>query len=204
MVSHMITIHRDGVDYGPYEPALIPDMIASGNLTKDDLAWTDGAAEWVPLSDLVALDNFFPSPPPPPAPPKIAAQSVETYQEPGIYVGADRITLGSTTFAVKNVGGVSVRKEKKKLRIPFYLIVFGLFFCGMGISASKAPNDEGISGFCWFMGIGLLTPAFYTIFRKPIYYLEVAASGGLQNALQSTDRERIGRIAAAIHRVIAG
>jgi hypothetical protein len=34
-------------------------------------------------------------------------------------------------------------------------------------------------------------------------YLEVAASGGVQKALESTDGKRIGRIAAAIQRAIS-
>ena len=47
-----IFISRDGKELGPYSPREIRDRIASGQLQRSDMAWYDGAADWMPLSEL--------------------------------------------------------------------------------------------------------------------------------------------------------
>jgi hypothetical protein len=53
-----ITIHREGKNYGPYSLEQVKAYLSSGSLLANDLAWHEGAATWLPLSqvpDLVAL-----------------------------------------------------------------------------------------------------------------------------------------------------
>jgi hypothetical protein len=50
-----IHIHRDGQQYGPYSLEQAREYLAAGNLLKSDLAWYDGAQDWVPLSQLTDL-----------------------------------------------------------------------------------------------------------------------------------------------------
>ncbi len=47
-----IFISRDGKELGPYSPREIRDRIASGQLQRSDLAWYEGAADWMPLSEV--------------------------------------------------------------------------------------------------------------------------------------------------------
>lgn len=60
----MITIHRDGTNYGPYDEDQLKDFINSGNITLDDMAWSDEHSEWAPLRKFVQGGSI---PPPPPA-----------------------------------------------------------------------------------------------------------------------------------------
>ncbi len=57
-------IHRDGQQYGPYSLEEARDYLASGSLAPDDLAWHDGAADWIPLGSVTEL---APAPQPEPA-----------------------------------------------------------------------------------------------------------------------------------------
>ena len=45
-------ISREGQQFGPYSIEQARDYMASGNLLAEDLAWHDGAAEWVPLAQV--------------------------------------------------------------------------------------------------------------------------------------------------------
>ncbi len=65
-----IYIHRDGQQFGPYSVEQARDYLASGNLLPGDLAWHEGAADWMPL-DQVAEVATNPSPSPEPPPPQV-------------------------------------------------------------------------------------------------------------------------------------
>jgi hypothetical protein len=52
-----------GQQLGPFPPEEIRNRLARGELQLNDLAWTDGLADWVPLS---SLPGFSPIPAPPP------------------------------------------------------------------------------------------------------------------------------------------
>jgi len=62
-----IHIHRDGLQYGPYSQEEITKQLRDGALTPDDLAWYEGAAEWIPLRTLpgISLPSSQPAPPTP-------------------------------------------------------------------------------------------------------------------------------------------
>jgi uncharacterized RDD family membrane protein YckC len=47
-----IHINRDGQNYGPYSLDEARQYLASGNLIETDLAWFEGAANWMPLSQV--------------------------------------------------------------------------------------------------------------------------------------------------------
>ncbi len=47
-----IFISRDGKELGPYTPREIRDRIASGQLQRGDMAWYEGAPDWMPLSEV--------------------------------------------------------------------------------------------------------------------------------------------------------
>ncbi len=72
-----IYIHRDGQQLGPYSPNDVANHIKIGDLKRDDLAWCEGCAEWMPLTQIpgLKLPSATPPPPPPPPPPQVAASN---------------------------------------------------------------------------------------------------------------------------------
>jgi len=66
-----IFIHRDGQQYGPYPIERVPGYIASGDLLPSDLAWHDGATDWMPLAQVTGVAPKAPAPKPV-APPQVS------------------------------------------------------------------------------------------------------------------------------------
>ncbi len=69
-----IIIHRHGSEYGPYTLEETKQHLASGALLEDDLAWTEGGTEWVPLKNLLSQ---LPPPPSDQAPAPLLPQQKE-------------------------------------------------------------------------------------------------------------------------------
>lgn len=57
-----IYIARNGKQTGPFTEEQTRQMLSAGMLSRDDSAWTDGAADWQPLSLILGLSQ------PPPIP----------------------------------------------------------------------------------------------------------------------------------------
>jgi uncharacterized RDD family membrane protein YckC len=74
-----VWIGRQGERHGPYQEEQIKEWLRSGQLSRDDLGWYDGLADWQPLSVLFPLDKPTPPPAPdmyaPPAPPPQQARA---------------------------------------------------------------------------------------------------------------------------------
>lgn len=65
-----ITIHRADANYGPYSLDQVNAMLASGQLSAEDLAWQEGTADWVPLARIAGVLRV---PPPLGRPPHLRA-----------------------------------------------------------------------------------------------------------------------------------
>lgn len=63
-----IWIGRDGERHGPYKEEDVREWLRSGQLSRDDLAWREGLADWQPLSTLFPDAATGAPPPPPPGP----------------------------------------------------------------------------------------------------------------------------------------
>jgi len=60
-----ITIHKNGQQLGPFSEAKVAEMLRSGKLGHEDLAWTPEMTEWKPLSSFSIFQtqsNQFPPP----------------------------------------------------------------------------------------------------------------------------------------------
>lgn len=72
-------VARGGQQYGPYAVADVRRMIAEGRIAPTDLAWTEGMANWEPLSQVLPQEPAAQKPlPPPPA----AAYAQPAYAQP--------------------------------------------------------------------------------------------------------------------------
>jgi len=58
-----ILIRKDNEQHGPYSEEEIRQHLNAGTFSQDDLAWTEGQADWTPLSSVL---SGTPVPPPPP------------------------------------------------------------------------------------------------------------------------------------------
>jgi len=79
-----VWIGRDGERHGPYKEEDVRQWLRSGQVSRDDLGWYEGLADWQPLSVLFA-DEVRNTPPPFTAPvtptvlPQTTASSLEDY-----------------------------------------------------------------------------------------------------------------------------
>ncbi len=64
-----IWIGRDGERHGPYKEEQVRAWLRSGELSRDDLGWREGLADWRPLSVLFPEETVVPPAVPPAAPP---------------------------------------------------------------------------------------------------------------------------------------
>ncbi|GLR00101.1 RDD family protein [Dyella mobilis] len=72
-----VWIGRQGERHGPYQEEQIREWLRSGQLSRDDLGWYDGLADWQPLSVLYPDEFAKPASPyaPPELPPQVSAPS---------------------------------------------------------------------------------------------------------------------------------
>jgi uncharacterized RDD family membrane protein YckC len=71
-----VWIGRDGERHGPYKEVDVRQWLRSGQVSPDDLGWSDGMAGWAPLSTMFPDEPSAQPPasaPVPPAPPSAAA-----------------------------------------------------------------------------------------------------------------------------------
>ena len=101
-MSEQYFITRGGEQAGPYTLEQVQQMQAAGQLLPSDMAWTEGQADWLPLSQ-VAGGSPPPAPPPPPPPP------TKEVQKTGKSTLVVRIILGVFLVAALVVAGLSWR-----------------------------------------------------------------------------------------------
>ncbi len=65
MSSYMIS--RAGEQFGPYSEEDLRGYVGSGQVLPDDLAWTEGMADWLPVSQIFPIGTRSSVAPPPPA-----------------------------------------------------------------------------------------------------------------------------------------
>ena len=62
-----VHIDRGGQRFGPYSVEQVNAHLADGSLLPSDLGWTDGMADWVPITQVAGVTTAECTPPPPPA-----------------------------------------------------------------------------------------------------------------------------------------
>jgi len=102
-MSDQYTIARGSEQFGPYTRAQIDEYLATGSLQPTDLAWTEGMADWTPLSQLVAASPAAPGPPAPGMAPPMAAAPAAGSNNKAVITWVVR---GVLIFILLGVGGV--------------------------------------------------------------------------------------------------
>ena len=65
-----VTVTRNGQNFGPYTIEQANALLLSGQLRSADMAWYEGAANWMPLNSIAGIINVPPPPPPLGMPPQ--------------------------------------------------------------------------------------------------------------------------------------
>jgi membrane protease subunit (stomatin/prohibitin family) len=68
-VEHVWHIAESGATKGPFSKAALGRMVASGEMTRETIVWTQGQDGWMKAEDVTELAQLFTVLPPPPPPP---------------------------------------------------------------------------------------------------------------------------------------
>lgn len=93
-----IHINRDGQNYGPYSLDETRQYLASGNLVETDLAWFEGAPNWMPLSQVPGVAPARPATPGPAAAPMAASRAAPA-GAPAAAMATGPAMAGAVTYA---------------------------------------------------------------------------------------------------------
>lgn len=132
-----VYVTKDGRQLGPYPIEQLRELVRQGQFSETDLAWHEGAPNWIPL--LQVLRSFAPGPPSP-------------SQHPGLGIASFVIGLitGPCWLVLLFVAGTAYKAgatEQSAIMIAVGLIIFagfGLNLLGgiLGIVALQKPNAK--------------------------------------------------------------
>jgi uncharacterized RDD family membrane protein YckC len=194
-----VWIGRDGERHGPYKESDIRQWLRSGQVSRDDLGWYEGLADWQPLS--VLFPDEKPSAPPPmegstpyaapPMPQAVTTTSLEDFagfwQRFGAWVIDLAVLLIPCAIIYQSMGGFTA-----------YVNLLGQMREGMGSpEMSEAIRSYGEATRSASIMVMLLGFLYYTLFEASKWQ---ATPGKLALRLRVTDmngqRLSIGRSAA--------
>jgi hypothetical protein len=137
-------IDRSGSRMGPYSLEEVRHFFAQELLLPNDLAWCEGMANWLPLSEVIGGARRVPPPPPPllttPCEREISSDAVFLYVPVARFVAMSLLTLGlyEVYWIYRNWRYLN---ERDNLNIqPFWRAWFGIFYIKSLLEAIK--NDQ--------------------------------------------------------------
>lgn len=138
-----IFITRNNEKFGPYTVEQIQTHLNSGYLHANDMAWYEGQAGWVPLSQLpiIANSNVRMSAPPPPSPNPVAAPPKK---KPSVALYGCGGCLGIVVLMaiVGAIGGSSVKNQVDSASPPITAPVSGNNDSTSSSSVKEAPSTS--------------------------------------------------------------
>jgi len=144
-----IHIAKNGQQLGPYTEEQLGELLQTGQVSYDDLAWTEGMADWQLLRTICAPPQGTPPPPPPPT----AFPSVT-----------------GTPTALPSFAPSSQPSGKKTGRIvPILSILFGIFFglFFLGVYSDQQFSDEKV--FLVFLSGFLVASVAASVYLLPTW-----------------------------------
>lgn len=144
----LIHVSRDGQQFGPYTPEDAQAYLNNGSLLPTDLGWVEGAANWVPLPDLVAQAMSAP----PTAMPGIACPQC------GAGLEADQVVClacgHNLDDPVEEPGqeGEGAAVVEEKTTIPM----------SVSYEDETAKRSEFVNSVGWMLLMSILLPVFNT------------------------------------------
>jgi hypothetical protein len=108
-------IHRNGERSGPFSPLEVRSSLAAGAIQPTDLAWHEGASEWLPLGSIPSFTADQP-----PATPNTVVRAPELPSISGLAVAsmimgiASFLTCGLTAIPAVIMGHIALHDIKKE------------------------------------------------------------------------------------------
>jgi len=133
-----IHVDRGGQRFGPYSLEEVNRYLADGTLLPSDIGWHDGAADWVPLTQIAGVQAGG-GPPAPPGPPAPTAADAAKPKAPEMAAGAP---------AAKGKGGAAIKIAAIVLLIAG-LGAGGYFFIYPKYFAKGGGDNNGTSTAAW-------------------------------------------------------
>ena len=59
LVAHKYHVAVNGQPYGPFEEAMLRQMLAEGRIKADSQVWRDGMSGWVAMNQCAELQGLF-------------------------------------------------------------------------------------------------------------------------------------------------
>ena len=161
-----VHIDRGGQRFGPYTIEQVNAHLADGSLLPSDLGWTDGMADWVPITQVSGVTTAEAAPPPPPpaepsAPPAIPGSTcpqcqAEVTAEQVVCMGCGTNLQSGETPAVQTTAKPA---GNKKLLIGIGATVGVLTLAAVGFFVVYPKlSDDGSNTDSRGMDSGLPTP----------------------------------------------
>ena len=125
-----IYVAKDNQKLGPYDLEEVHHRMKVGAISETDLAWREGLANWIPLSQVLGLSSeavHSSSPAPPPVEEAILLRS-SGLAKAAFTLGLVGIPFWITIVIVAAIGSASGFSEQSPMMIGTGLVMFG----GMG------------------------------------------------------------------------
>lgn len=141
-----VWIGRDGERHGPYQESDVRDWLRSGKVSRQDLGWYEGLADWQPLSvlfpDASTITNAYAPPATTSELPRTTTASLEDYAGFWKRVAAyilDAIIMYIPTLIIQKMMGGDAAQDALKQAIvaapsdpQVILAAYGQFYSAMG------------------------------------------------------------------------
>jgi hypothetical protein len=149
-------IGREGRQYGPFAAEQIPAMLAEGQIQPDDLCWTEGMAEWQPVSTVFRTSPGAPPSRPrvtetPPAPP--APQTNGALWNPALAIWWSLFltpAFGAFLHA-RNWKALGVPAKAKTSMVWFVVFMVGAFLCNFFNLYANEDSVLVVLSFVWLL-----------------------------------------------------
>jgi hypothetical protein len=123
------------------------------------------------------------------------------YSDGGAMVTSTRFVVGTTTYAMSQITSVTTVAIPKSTRLLIWGMVValcGVSCVGIGATSSSGPSTLGILQLL----VGAAMIAAYVFVLKAQYAVSIGTSGGQVQALVSTDKTMVAKIAGALTQAI--
>ncbi len=158
-------IQKEGRQWGPFTTEELEGQVAAGSFSREDLYWTEGMEEWLPLSAImetvpeegsVAVATLEQE-----TPGDVPEEDTVYFNEDGILVTIDEISWNGETLDPALVAKTSATIERVK-RVRPLIVAIALGVAAVCVALLEIPKTTATH---WAIWVGILVVLFFAIMR---------------------------------------
>ena len=186
-------IQKEGRQWGPFTEEELGGQMATGAFSKEDLYWTEGMEQWLPLSGIVevepetdanvAVATAEESPPEEVEEEELADDDGVYFNESGILITLDEITWKAGTLEPVLVAKTSATIEKVRRTKPLIAAV-AAGVAGICLALLELPKTTAAH---WAIWVGVLVLLFFAMLRMLYSGLRPARSMVVLDMVDGTE-----------------